>query len=58
LSYLTFFIKETIKNNKKKQLIFGFIWDGKPAKIKSTVIGEKKQGGVKIADFNIVEKAF
>ena len=46
------FIKETEK------LIFDFIWDGKPAKIKkSTIIGEKKQGGLKMIDFNIMNKA-
>ena len=32
-----------------------FIWDGKPAKIKkSTIIGEKKHGGLKMTDFNIM----
>ena len=46
------FIKETEK------LIFDFIWGGKPAKIKkSTIIGEKKQGGLKMIDFNIMNKA-
>ena len=46
------FIKETEK------LIFDFIWDGKPAKIKkSTIIGEKKQGGLKMIHFNIMNKA-
>ena len=46
------FIKETEK------LIFDFIWDGKPAKIKkSTIIGEKKQCGLKMIDFNIMNKA-
>ena len=39
-------------------IIFNFIWDGKPPKIKKlTVIGEKKQGGLKMADFNIMNKA-
>ena len=32
--------------------------DGKPPKIKKlTVIGEKKQGGLKMTDFNIMNKA-
>ena len=39
-------------------IIFNFIWDGKPPKIKKlTVIGEKKQGGLKMTDFNIMNKA-
>ena len=39
-------------------MIFDFIWDGKPAKIKkSTITGEKKQGGLKMIDFNILNKA-
>ena len=39
-------------------MTFDFIWDGKPAKIKrSTIIGEKKQGGLKMIDFNIMNKA-
>jgi len=47
-----FFIKEVEK------LIFNFIWDGKPSKIKkSTIIGEKKHGGLKMIDFNIMNKA-
>ena len=38
--------------------IFNFIWDGKPPKIKKlTIIGEKKQGGLKMTDFNIMNKA-
>ena len=41
-----------------ENLIFDFIWDGKPAKIKkSTIIGEKKHGGLKMTDFNIMNKA-
>ena len=39
-------------------LIFNFIWDGKPAKIKkSTIIGEKKQGGLKMTDFHTMNKS-
>jgi len=46
------FIKEIEK------LIFNFIWDGKPAKIKkSTIIGERKHGGLKMTDFDIMNKA-
>ena len=41
-----------------EKLIFDFIWDEKPAKIKkSTIIEEKKQGGLKMIDFNIMNKA-
>ena len=39
-------------------IIFNFIWDGKPAKIKKlTLIGEKNQGGLRMTDFNIMNKA-
>ena len=39
-------------------IIFNFIWDGKPPKIKkSTIIGERKRGGLKMTDFNIFNKA-
>ena len=40
-----------------EKIIFDFIWDGKPAKIKkSTIIVEKKQGGLKMIHFNILNK--
>ena len=40
------------------KLIFNFIWAGKPPKIKrNTIIGEKKDGGLKMCDFKIMEKA-
>ena len=40
------------------KITFNFIWDGKPAKIKrKTLIGEKKNGGLKMCDFSIMEKA-
>ena len=40
------------------KLTFNFIWAGKPPKIKrNTIIGEKKNGGLKMCDFNIMEKA-
>lgn len=40
------------------KLTFNFIWAGKPPKIKrNTIIGEKKDGGLKMCDFNIMEKA-
>ena len=40
------------------KLIFDFIWAGKPPKIKrNTLIGNKKDGGLKMCDFNIMEKA-
>ena len=41
-----------------EKLIFSFIWDGKPAKIKkSTIIGERKRCGLKMTDFNTMIKA-
>ena len=44
--------------NEINSLIQNFIWDGKSAKIKkSTIIGEKKQGGLKMTHFNIMNKA-
>ena len=37
-------------------IIFSFIWEGKPPKIKKkTIIGEKHCGGLKIIDFEIME---
>ena len=40
------------------RLIFNFIWQGKPPKIKrNTIIGEKKDDGLKMCDFKIAEKA-
>ena len=40
------------------KLIFNFIWQGKPPKIKrNTIIGAKKDGGLKMCDFEIMEKA-
>ena len=40
------------------KLIFNFIWAGKPPKIKrNTIIGEKKNGGLKMCGFKIMEKA-
>ena len=40
------------------KLTFNFIWAGKPPKIKrNTIIGKKKDGGLKMCDFNIMEKA-
>ena len=39
------------------KLTFDFIWAGKPPKIKrNTLIGNKKDGGLKMCDFNIMEK--
>jgi len=38
--------------------IFNFIWEGKPPKIKkSTIIGEKVNGGLEMMDFSIMEIA-
>ena len=40
------------------KITFNFIWDGKPAQIKrSTIIGERRNGGLKMCDFAIMEKA-
>ena len=40
------------------KITFNFIWEGKPPKIKkNTIIGEKKDGGLKMCDFKIMEKA-
>ena len=40
------------------KLTFNFILAGKPPKIKrNTIIGEKKDGDLKMCDFNIMEKA-
>jgi len=39
-------------------LVFNFIWDGKPPKIKkSTITGERKRRGLYMTDFNIFNKA-
>ena len=46
------FVKEIDK------ISFNFIWEGKPAKVKrSTIIREKKRGGLKMLDFEIMDKA-
>ena len=40
------------------KITFNFIWDGKPPKIKrTTIIGEKKDGGLRMCDFSIMDKA-
>ena len=40
------------------RIIFNFIWDGKPAKIKKkTIIAERKYGGLKMIDFELMEKS-
>ena len=39
-------------------LTFNFIWEGKPAKIKKkTIISDIKRGGLKMLDFEIIDKA-
>ena len=46
------FVKEINK------IAFHFIWEGKPAKVKrSTIIREKKCGGLKMLDFEVMDKA-
>ena len=40
------------------RIAYNFIWDGKPAKVKrSTIVREKKRGGLEIVDFKIMNKA-
>ena len=40
------------------KIIFSFIWEGKPPKIKKkTIIGEKHCGGLKRIDFEIMERS-
>ena len=40
------------------KIIFDFIWDGKTAKIKrKTIIAEKRHGGLKMIDFEIMERS-
>ena len=40
------------------KIIFRFIWEDKPPKIKrKTIIAEKKRGGLKMIDFEIMERA-
>ena len=40
------------------KITFNFIWDRKPPKIKrTTIIGEKKDGGLRMCDFSIMDKA-
>ena len=43
---------------KVNSLIFKFIWNDKPPKIKkATLIGEKQDGGLKAPDFTAIDKA-
>jgi len=40
-------------------MIFNFIWEGKPSKIKKmTLVGEKSKGGLKMIDFEVMNTAF
>jgi len=40
------------------KITFSFIWEGKPPKIKKkTIIAERKHGGLKIIDFEIMDRA-
>ena len=46
-------VNETVNN-----MIFNFIWENKPPKIKkTTIIGEKNKGGLKMFDFPTMETA-
>ena len=48
--------KHTVERINK--IIFNFLWDGKPAKIKKkTIIAEKRHGGLKMIDFEIMERS-
>ena len=48
--------KHTVERINK--IIYNFLWDGKPAKIKrKTIIVEKKHGGLKMIDFVIMEQS-
>ena len=39
------------------RIAFNFIWEGNPAKVKrSIIIREKKRGGLKMLDFEIMDK--
>ena len=43
-------------NDAANKLIIDFLWEGKPPKIKrSTIIGEKCHGGLKMVDFGIMK---
>ena len=43
---------------KIDKIIFNFIWDNKPAKIKrKTIIAEKKCGGLRMVDFEMMERS-
>ena len=43
---------------KINKIIFHFIWDNKPAKIKrKTIIAEKRHGGLKMVDFEMMERS-
>ena len=39
------------------KITFNFIWDGKPKIKRTTIIGEKKDGGLRMCDFSIMDKA-
>ena len=39
-------------------MIFNFIWEGKPSKIKKmTLVGEKSEGRLKMIDFEVMNTA-
>ena len=45
-------------DKKVNKTIFDFIWDNKPHKIKSnTLIGDRKEGGLKMTEFDSMNKA-
>ena len=43
---------------KINKIIFHFIWDNKPAKLKrNTIIADKRHGGLKMVDFEMMEQS-
>ena len=46
-------------SKKADKMILDFIWDNKPHKIKTnTLIGDKNEGGLKLSEFESINKAF
>ena len=43
---------------KVDKIVFDFVWEGKPHKIKkTTLIGDKEKGGLKMMEFDSMNKA-
>ena len=60
-NYYYYYLLPSIPNHFAKEInriSVNFIWEGKPAKVKrSTIIREKKHGGLKMLDLEIMDKA-